>query len=639
MASTDTRSGFRLPWSSDRSHDDTPQEPQVDAAADPAAAESEVTDPMSSEPAAGDMAWPATDLHARPGIKDEAPQPSESVSPDGPSAEEPPMVDQQSAPPSSAPPSKKPSKLMADLSAAIRSTAETARDQSLAQTDADARQVVTTIREQSTEGAAGLRQQCDEDIAGIREWSKAEIARIREETDDRISSRKSTLEQELADHAASVDYMVEEVEAEVARYQAEMESYLERLRNEDDPARLATLAESMPDAPSFEAWVARDEVVEPEAALADVEPEEAATEVDTALAGGTAATIDGEAEGIAAGPAEAEGVAPGTAAAEDVPAVVGDLVVDADADARPIEDRAPEADEVEHVVEAEGTVEPGGAVEAGDMVEARDMVEAGDMVETGEDAPSGTAEDTPDDSVVEEELSAEPQPAGAHPWGDMAGDWTTPPESRADDNAPRWAAGETPEGFPEPDTRGDPVDRGAIMAALEAAAEAVVAAESAADSADQAEVAAGVAETAAELVRRLEREAEAGNEDARAALEARVGAGGFETESFTDRLASLLPGHGANGGDGEPQMSQVVVAGLISVASIASFKRHLGRVPGVSNVAVASGPDGEFVFNVTHQPDVAFRDVIPTMPGFAARVTNVADNLVHVTARDPESES
>ena len=84
--------------------------------------------------------------------------------------------------------------------------------------------------------------------------------------------------------------------------------------------------------------------------------------------------------------------------------------------------------------------------------------------------------------------------------------------------------------------------------------------------------------------------------------------------------------------------TQVVVVGLVSVASIASFKRHLGRLPGVQAVAVASGPEGEFVFNVTHRADVSFRDAIPTMPGFAARVTGSGDGVVNVTARDPEAE-
>ena len=64
-----------------------------------------------------------------------------------------------------------------------------------------------------------------------------------------------------------------------------------------------------------------------------------------------------------------------------------------------------------------------------------------------------------------------------------------------------------------------------------------------------------------------------------------------------------------------------------------------GHLPGVEAVSVSSVPGGEFVFSATHRVDVAFRDAIPTMPGFAARVTGAADGVVEVAARDPESES
>ena len=121
-------------------------------------------------------------------------------------------------------------------------------------------------------------------------------------------------------------------------------------------------------------------------------------------------------------------------------------------------------------------------------------------------------------------------------------------------------------------------------------------------------------------------------------MTARVDAGGYDTESFADRLASLMPGHGDAAGGAEERTTQVIVGGLVSVASIASFKRHLGRLQGVTAVAVASGPEGEFVFNVTHRADLSFRDAIPTMPGFAARVTGSGDGIVNVTARDPEAE-
>jgi hypothetical protein len=107
-------------------------------------------------------------------------------------------------------------------------------------------------------------------------------------------------------------------------------------------------------------------------------------------------------------------------------------------------------------------------------------------------------------------------------------------------------------------------------------------------------------------------------------------------DAIAARLAGLVP-------EGEPSAevvtTRVVVTGLISVASIAGFKRHLSRATGVQSVGVSSGPDGEFVFAVGHGSDVALRDVIPALPGFAARVTAEGDGELTVAARDPEAES
>jgi hypothetical protein len=120
------------------------------------------------------------------------------------------------------------------------------------------------------------------------------------------------------------------------------------------------------------------------------------------------------------------------------------------------------------------------------------------------------------------------------------------------------------------------------------------------------------------------------------------------------RLAGLVPssepanGRTPQGSVAAPEVrpaqadvtpTQVVVTGLVSVASIASFKRHLARVPGVQSVGVSSGPDGEFIFKATHDPSVALRDLIPALPGFGARVVSAADGALHVTAKDPEADA
>ena len=553
MASTDTRSGFRLPWSSDRS-----QDPAAEAAADTEAA----PDAEPEAPAPADPAWPKSDFNAALGLtRTQEQRPLEAAqTPTELNEESSPMVDMDTAvapAPTAAP--RKSSRMMVDLSAAIRATADTAQAQTLEQVHSESAQVVEAIRSSSTDGVTTLKQQSEDDIAAIREWSKAEIARIKDETDARITTRKATLEDELAGHAAAVDRRVDEVREEVIRFEAAMAAYREGLDREDDPARLATMAEELPELPSFAAWA--------DLGTLDISlpPDEAETAVEVTEA--EAETIDG---------------APETLHAEAIAERIGEASAPAEDWYAPAEDGA----------ESEPAI-----------------------AETGVDAWGE---------------SPELQPTA-----------TDAPADDAGDDVPRWAAGEVPEGFPtgEGEEGGDPVDRGAIMAALEAAAEAVVAAEAAADSAETAEAAADVAETAAELLVGRQADELDYDPEAAAAMAARVDAGGYETETFSERLANLMPGHGEGEAGDEPRTTQVVVSGLVSVASIASFKRHLGRLPGVQAVAVASGPEGEFVFNVTHRADLSFRDVIPTMPGFAARVTGSGEGTLQVAARDPEAEA
>jgi hypothetical protein len=120
-------------------------------------------------------------------------------------------------------------------------------------------------------------------------------------------------------------------------------------------------------------------------------------------------------------------------------------------------------------------------------------------------------------------------------------------------------------------------------------------------------------------------------------------------EALAARLAGLIPvrpeGEGPPDGVGHasepkeaPKRTQLVVVGLVSVASIASFKRHLGRVDGVSSVGVSSGPDGEFLFTVGHGEAVSLRDAVQGLPGFQARITNEGEGVLNVSAHDPESD-
>jgi hypothetical protein len=110
-------------------------------------------------------------------------------------------------------------------------------------------------------------------------------------------------------------------------------------------------------------------------------------------------------------------------------------------------------------------------------------------------------------------------------------------------------------------------------------------------------------------------------------------------EAIAARLAGIVPEAEAGTEAEASPSTTLIVTGLVSVASIAGFKRHLSRVGGVKHVGVSSGPDGEFVYLVSHDPGVALRDAVPGLPGFAARVTDDADGTLTVVAQDPESGS
>lgn len=215
MATTDAKTGFRLPWTADRS----------DADARPDAGVIE---------AAPDEAWAA----------------EKAAAAEGAAARNVPSVDAQQPVSRSTP--RKPSKFLADLTRAMQAAAEHAREQTLSQFQADAKAFVELIHETSAADATTIRTHADEDIAGIREWSKAEIARIREETEHRITGRKAELEHQLEAHAAGIESRIERVHATVTSFESEMATFFERLLTEDDPSAFGSMAENLPEPPRFE---------------------------------------------------------------------------------------------------------------------------------------------------------------------------------------------------------------------------------------------------------------------------------------------------------------------------------------------------------------------------------------------------
>ena len=407
MAETETRTGFRLPWTAERTESDVPSKDQA------------------SEPD-GDAVLAAVKAT-------EMPPTIETIA-----------TLEQAVPDSAAVPGvRRRNSLMAELSRAMQAAAETARIETSVRFEAEAKTVVEEIHAASAIAAASLRRQADDDVASVREWSKAEIARVREETEGRITMRKTALDDEMEAHEGVVQARIERVGATVSEYEAQMTTFIERLLAEEDPTRIATMAETMPESPI----------------LTDI--------------------------------ADSVGGAPVTAF-------------------RPMPDA---------------------------------IVDWSTRAEVPAEAPAATSDES------------DPQIAAA----------------RAFEAAEAEAASFT----------GELDDDDGTGSAL-------------------------------------------GGDQANALEDGPV----EEPVSESPPVASPSTATRAT--------ARVVVVGLVSVASIATFKRTLSRVAGVSAIGVASGPDGEFVFTVSHQAGLNLAEAITGLAGFETRITAETADGLEVAARDSD---
>lgn len=327
--SSNQKRGFRLPWGAERSSEDgagaatlerlggpedangdelgtgpfrltaTPAPPTEEAApaatdqpdstfeaamidSDASTTESAAAPPaVEAEPATG---WPTSDR-----------RPVAPVTPDRP----PIRVD------GDARPARRDNPLVAGLVKAMREAAIASRAETTARLQAEASARVEAIRARATDETAELRKRADEDVTEIRDWSKSELARIRQVTEDRIEARKTELTGEVERHAASVERLVDQVQATVSAFEADMDRFFEQLLAETDPARLAGLAERAPEPPDLlgeapSAMDAGDDAGAADAAAdADAEPESPEPEAHTVLQADAAAEAEAEAsEGL-----------------------------------------------------------------------------------------------------------------------------------------------------------------------------------------------------------------------------------------------------------------------------------------------------------------------------------------------------
>src|SRR5450759_2601813 len=233
MATTESRTGFRLPWSADRapSHDASEEDPE-------------------GEPRTGDFELPAPEMEPAGALEPTADADvdvdvAEAVAPDpgdGPVA--PGIADSA--------PARRPTKFLIDLTHAMQVAAEQARAATLEQFRVEGSTYVEQIQGRSIADADALRRRADEDVASIKDWSKAEIARIREESENRMAGRRGQLDGQLGRHAALVECDVTRIQGQIASFEAEMAAFFDELLTETDLTILAARAQQMPEAPAFD---------------------------------------------------------------------------------------------------------------------------------------------------------------------------------------------------------------------------------------------------------------------------------------------------------------------------------------------------------------------------------------------------
>ncbi len=124
-------------------------------------------------------------------------------------------------------------------------------------------------------------------------------------------------------------------------------------------------------------------------------------------------------------------------------------------------------------------------------------------------------------------------------------------------------------------------------------------------------------------------------EAAEAEASADLGAIDFEVGAPTETESTLPAAEVVADASAEPITTTVSVTGLVSVASIAGFKRAFAKAHGIDAISVASGPAGEFIFSVRHEPSIDLSAVISELRGFSASVTDTADGSLTVSATEP----
>lgn len=140
---------------------------------------------------------------------------------------------------------------LANLTQAMRSTAEAARQTTLDTCRNEAEAYIARLRSGTGDGTAGVRREAEADIALIRDQSKGQLEKLRAETERQVIARRDSLVSDLAGLNAALEQQVSRVDARVEAYEAQVAQFFGRLLEGADAADFARMASEMPEIPRF----------------------------------------------------------------------------------------------------------------------------------------------------------------------------------------------------------------------------------------------------------------------------------------------------------------------------------------------------------------------------------------------------
>lgn len=325
MTSSSRRSGFRLPWTSDEPEDGAESAEPANAPAAPP--EAMTTIPVAHAAPAETGAHAATTAPASAEERSAATDAADGDEPDAVAAAE-----ERSAPieaPAAVAAESEgagENRFLRSLVDAMCHVAEETRSKSVLELRTGVDDRIRGLRASSEERASAMRKLAEEEIAAVATWQETEIERIHTESKRRSEERRTRLDLEIDEDAQRTETEIDQTKRRATEYEAELDAFLVRLADIDDPARFVVEAQRMPPPPSSRGDDGDDSTVGARLAARDLDDRSARSPVDGAAAPGRSPTLDAVAtpSADAASPAEStEREMPvGTAAGETPPADV-----------------------------------------------------------------------------------------------------------------------------------------------------------------------------------------------------------------------------------------------------------------------------------------------------------------------------